>query len=160
MQPENEYDMTFSVQDGASGFVHIAAMMGTQELLAVVRPLATNAELARLLKLSPARITELYKGDRKLQLEEAKTLVEHFNLEGPGLAISQTSLPVAKMAVLHIAHGVGIADPDDDAVEDLARDLLAFASCALDPQWKGQIDALAQMLQGIEARRRAEKASG
>jgi hypothetical protein len=110
--------------------------------------------------LSPARITELYKGDRKLQLEEAKALVEHFHLEGPGLTLTQSSLPVAKMAVLHIARGVGIAQPDDDKVEDLARDLLAFASCALDPQWKGQMDALAQMLQGIEARRRAEKASG
>jgi hypothetical protein len=133
-------------------------MMGTREILDLVRPLATNAELAKILNLPPPRITDLYKGARKLQLEEAKLLIETFNLGAE--RTQRIVLPAAQLAVMHVAHGLGINDPSPAVVEELSKDLLALYACALDPQWAGEIGALAQMLQGIEARKKAQQKLG
>lgn len=155
LPPKN---VTPFVTDRRMSGLYTSTMLGTQELLALIRPLASNVEIARILNLPPPRISELFRGIRKLQLEEAKCLVEHFKLEEA--QANQPSLPIAKLAVLHVAHGLGVADPPIRDVEELARDLIAFSACAFDPQWKDQIDALAQILQGIEVRRNAEKAVG
>lgn len=133
-------------------------MFNTAELLEKIRPLATNAEIARILKVAPPRISEMFRGDRKVQLDEAWRLVQHFGLDRE--PANPVTTPIAKLMVLHVARGVGVYSADDHQVEELAKDLAAFATCALDPQWRGQMESLAQILQGIEARREAGQDTG
>lgn len=98
----------------------------------------------------------MFKGVRKLQLDEACKLVEHFNLED---APNPVTIPIAALMVYHVARGVGADSPDEHQVLELAKDLAAFVACAADPQWRGRMDALAQILQGIDARRRSDQDS-
>lgn len=58
------------------------SMLSTEQFLAEVEAAAKNrAEIARVLKLAPARVTELYKGDRKLTYDEALALARAYNIE-------------------------------------------------------------------------------
>lgn len=60
-------------------------MLTKRELLAAVEREATSrAEIARVLSLAPARITELYKGDRDLTFDEARKLVRHYRIDQKG----------------------------------------------------------------------------
>lgn len=64
-------------------------MLGHDELLAEIRRLrdsgaTSNAELAKLLNLPSSRIADIFATDRKprkISLDEAKILVDHFGLE-------------------------------------------------------------------------------
>lgn len=68
---------------------HDARMLSHDELLANLRDLrdsgqTTNADLARLLSVPSSRIADIFAIDRKprkITLDEAKKLVEHFGLE-------------------------------------------------------------------------------
>ena len=68
---------------------HDVKMLSHDELLGEIRRLrdegkTTNADLSRLLKIPTSRIADIFATDRKsrkITLDEAKVLVEHFRLE-------------------------------------------------------------------------------
>lgn len=80
---------TLSEAECFSRYAHNALMIGHDELLAQIRHLrdsgvTTNADLAKLLKLPSSRIADIFATDRKprkITLDEAKVLVDHFGIE-------------------------------------------------------------------------------
>lgn len=85
----NQALSTLSEADCCRRYAHNALMIGHDELLAQIRALrdsgaTSNAELAKLLKLPSSRIADIFATDRKprkITLDEAKVLVDHFGLE-------------------------------------------------------------------------------
>lgn len=65
----------------------------------------TNANLGRLLGLPSSRIAEIFEGTRRIKLDEAKTIVEAYGLEGPGQAapINEAMLEPILSALLPLA---------------------------------------------------------
>jgi hypothetical protein len=66
---------------------HNRRVLGHQELVVALEQLkaggrTTNADLARLLDLPTPRIAEIFNGKRLIRVDEMKTLVEAFGLEG------------------------------------------------------------------------------
>jgi hypothetical protein len=73
---------TICVVDGFAAFRHATAMLGTQQLLATLEARGVSqAEMARVLNLPSSRISEMYAGKRQIKLDEAKRLVEAFDLD-------------------------------------------------------------------------------
>lgn len=67
---------------------HYSRVLDSKSLLAELRRLkdegaTTNAELGRLLKLPSSRIADIFDGSRRITIDEMKTIVEHFGIEGP-----------------------------------------------------------------------------
>lgn len=57
-------------------------MISKSELLRQIDGIApSRADIARVLDLAPARITEMYKGGRDLSFDEARKLILHYKLE-------------------------------------------------------------------------------
>jgi cyanate lyase len=65
----------------------------------------TNADLGRLLNLPSSRIAEIFEGRRRVNLDEAKIIVETYGLEGPGqlVQLSEETLEPILSAVLPLA---------------------------------------------------------
>lgn len=72
--------------DALSLPAHQPFVLTKNELLSRVEEAAVSrAEIARVLNLAPARITEMFKNERDLSFDEARTLARHFKIdEGPG----------------------------------------------------------------------------
>lgn len=86
--------ITQSVIDGGWAFHHAPIVLSKSELLAKVEDAAgSRAEIARLLGLAPARITELYKGERDLSFDEGRRLIAHYKIDDLG-----TTDPIADFA--------------------------------------------------------------
>lgn len=67
--------------DDSLAFVHASGMLSKPELLAAVREAAPSlADIARVLSLPPARITEIFKGKRDVSFDEARRLIKHYNI--------------------------------------------------------------------------------
>lgn len=59
------------------------AMLTKSELLRQVEDAASSrAEIARVLNLAPARVTEMMKGQRDLSFDEAVSLMKHYSIDG------------------------------------------------------------------------------
>ena len=142
-----------SSQDGAqSGW-----MLSAAQLLKLLeeRNIPQRA-IADALGVAPPRVSELYAGRRRLQLDEAKRLVERFGIpEHPAPpVISQLSLPVARLLVLHAAQSLGLEiRPEDMRIEELAKDFRAFSAFAADHRARENADVALGFLQGMAARR-------
>lgn len=126
-------------------------MLGTTELLQILKERGVSqAKIAKALGVAPPRISEMYKGDRRLLLDEAKKLVEAFGIDDRG-DISPVSEPVARLLALHAARKLSVRlAPDDPLVADLARDLRVFSEFAADPQVRGNEDAVAGFFRALE----------
>ena len=61
-----------------------------------------NADLVRLLKLPSSRVAEIFEGRRRIQLDEAKAIVENYGLEPVADVSAQTLRPILA-AVLPLA---------------------------------------------------------
>ena len=122
---------TISVVDGRSAFNHSSQMLGTQQLLAALEAGGVaQADMARVLRLPSSRISEMYAGKRQIKLDEAKRLVEAFGLEGASAA-PPINEQTARLLVLHVANRLQVRlSPEDDLVQDLARDFQAFSKFA------------------------------
>lgn len=75
--------ITLSVIDDFRNRPHSFGMLSKKQLLAAAEEAAkSRADMARVLTLAPARITEMFKGERELTFEEGRKLIEHYSLEG------------------------------------------------------------------------------
>lgn len=75
--------ITVSVIDEFRNGNHASAMFTKRELLeAADAAAASKAEMARVLSVAPARITEMFKGERELTFDEGRKLIHHYALEG------------------------------------------------------------------------------
>jgi len=124
-------------------------MLGTQELLERLDARKiVRAEIARVINVAPARVTEMFKGARAIKLDEAKCLVEHYGLDDND-PITALSEPVSRLLVLHVARALKAQiAPEDQRVEVLAQDLRAFSRFASDRQDELSPDMATGFLRG------------
>lgn len=100
---------------------HAPAVFSSADLLAALRSLkeegrTTNADLGRLLGLPSSRIAEIYDGKRKVTVDEAKVIVDHFGLAAeralpaashdPG-ELSDDDLDMVGIRMIDMAYGMG-----------------------------------------------------
>ena len=133
------------------------AMFSTVELLALLDEAGVKQkDVAAVLGVAAPRISALYAGDRRLQLDEAKKLVEHFGIAEMVATPQPIPLPiqVARLLILHAASYLGLrVGPMDPRVEELARDFRAFSKFALDPLVRESSEAAGAFLQGMSLAR-------
>lgn len=124
-------------------------MLDTAQLLnRMERRGITRADIARVLRLAPPRVTEMYKGERAVKLDEAKKLVDHYALDEAD-TVTPMSEPVSRLLILHVARALkATVSPEDERLEGLAQDLRAFARFAADLQDKLSVDAASGFLRG------------
>lgn len=136
---------------GHSGFV-----LRTAELLQLLTDRGVqNKDIAKAINVSPSRVTELFKGDRALKLDEAVSLIEQFDLEQPpSPKVPPLPGPISRLVVLYVAEELG-AEADQHLVEELAEDVRAFAEYVADPKVRDSIDAAQAFFQAMRLRRPA-----
>lgn len=139
-------------------FNQLGGVLTTKELLARLRDKGViNADIARTLKISPSRVTDLFDGTRALKLDEAVRLCEKFDLEPPP-SPQAPPLPgqVSQLIVQHIARELGQPLAQDaPQLQELAEDLRAFSEFVTDPKVRESIDAAMNFFQAMRLRRPA-----
>lgn len=96
------------VIDRQPGLVHSPGALTKSELLERVEAAAASrAEIARVLTLPPARITEMFAGKRDLSFDEARTLIRHYKIE---------DAPSINIEDLARDHGLALVDEIDLAL--------------------------------------------
>lgn len=130
---------------GALG--HNARVMDTRSILAeLARRGVKKARIAETLGVQASRVTELYKGERRLDHDEAVKLVETFDLER---AVPPLTEPIARLLVLHVANELRVPiDPEAPQVQELALDFRAFSEYAAHPARMAEIARLEAFLEG------------
>lgn len=86
------------------------AMLTKSELLRQVEDAATSrAEIARVLNLAPARVTEMMKGQRDLSFDEAVSLMKHYSIDGhsPSPAEQMRGQGIVFVEEVDLALGMG-----------------------------------------------------
>lgn len=105
-----------------------------------------RARIAEALGLPASRITELYKGERRLYHDEAVKLVEEFNLDDRRDPLAE---PTARLLVIYAIQQLGQRpDPESPQVLELAQDFRAFARFAANPEFAANQPALEAFLHG------------
>jgi phage repressor protein C with HTH and peptisase S24 domain len=87
---------TMFVADRANQRRHAQPVLSSADILNALRDLkasgaTTNAALGRLLGLPSSRIAEIFAGDRKVKVDEAKLIIEHFGLQAAPAKPSQAA---------------------------------------------------------------------
>lgn len=100
---------TKSVMDGRFTPLQQAGMLSKAALLRQVEDAAASrAEIARVLKVAPARITEMFKGERDLSFEEGRALINHYRLEGAqGGEVAELPPGITMIEEVDLALGMG-----------------------------------------------------
>lgn len=97
-------------------------MLTKEELLNAARQrAASQAEMARVLGLDPARVNEMFKGKRNLSYDEAVKLVAFYKLEEQEPSVPQRLLAPILQALIPLA-------PHDERISDQAAKALAEAA--------------------------------
>ncbi len=131
-----------------------AHMLDTAALLAKIDARGiSNSDVARALKVSPSRITELRKGERALKLDEAVKLVQAFGLE-PAQQAAPLPASILRLLVRYIAERLG-AHLEADQLGELTEDLRAFAVFVADPKIRENLAAADVFFQTLRLRRPA-----
>lgn len=127
------YDKRSTFAIGSTNFVadsgswprHDWRVLGSADILAALRRLKdegelTNAKLGRLLELPSSRIAEIYDGKRKVTVDEAKVIVEHFGLsrEAPATA-PETDVDLVSIPMIDLAYGMGATYTDGHVEVDV-----------------------------------------
>lgn len=149
------------VIDPAHESVHPPLVLDSRELLAQLDARGVrNADIARALKIDPARVTEMKKGQRRLLLDEAVKLVEAFELEsGPAAPPLHPAVPL--LIARHIVGALGLKlKPDDPRLQELVADLSAFSRFVRDPQVRESLEAAEQFFLAMNLRRASAGAEG
>jgi transcriptional regulator with XRE-family HTH domain len=132
------------------------SMLTTRELLERLEQRGIkNHQIAKALGVSPSRVTEMHKGERAIKLDEAARLVSAFGLEEPPTPAKMSPLPapIARLVVVYVGAELGLATVDPLRVEEIARDVRAFAEFVTDPAVRGSIDAAETFFQAMRLRR-------
>jgi transcriptional regulator with XRE-family HTH domain len=134
------------------GGAHSEGMLDTAELLARIEARGiSNSDVARVLNLSPSRITELRKGERTLKLEEAVKLVRVFGLEQDSPA-TPLPVPIVRLLVRYIGERMD-ASLEGEALLELTEDVRAFAEFVADPKVRDNLTAAEAFFQAMRLRR-------
>jgi DNA-binding Xre family transcriptional regulator len=135
-----------------SAAAHNRHMLSSEQLIELLsaRNIPKN-EIAKTLGRDNSAVSRMFGNARSVKLDEAKALVERFDLQAPDSPpLSPLSLPVARLLILYAADRLGLSlDPADPRVEELAQDFRAFSRFAADPQVRENADAAAGFLQGV-----------
>jgi len=139
-----------TVVESNAKLLHAVRMFDTETLLEMLKARGIkNADIARAVGLPSPRITEMFNRTRKINLDEAKRIVEAFRLDEPEQS-DPLSEGVARLLALHVANRVGRPLlPEDGTVQELAEDLQAFARFA----WHRRTHLTAEATQGFFAGR-------
>lgn len=121
-------------------------MFSKSELLAKVEgAAASRADIARVLKVAPARITELYKGERDLSFDEARKLIRHYNLEAEAAHAGATDFAelaaengIAMVEEVDLALGLGAGYLDYTE----SKGFVPFRSDWLQGLFRGKLESL------------------
>jgi len=137
-------EITISVIDRKGPVVHAGPVLTKSELLDAVEALATSrAEIARVLTLAPARVTELYAGKRDLSFDEARKLIHHYHIGGErgpaSVAEFASAQGIAMVEEVDLALGMG-GGTTDDAPESMG--LVPFKLDWLRGLHQGAIESL------------------
>jgi transcriptional regulator with XRE-family HTH domain len=119
-----------------------------------------NAAIARALNVSPSRVTEIKKGERRLQLDEAAKLVVAFELESPPSPARVVPLSgrVTRLLVEYVALELG-CDPvlNQARIDELTKDVRAFAAHVADPKARDSEELAETFFQALRLRRLASE---
>lgn len=146
--------MTNYVMDRALTVTKSGCVLSTQDILQrLSQRNVKRARIAEAIGLPAPRITEMYKGDRRLYHDEAVKLVEAFGLDDrPAL-----SEPVARLLVLHTLNQLALpVDPESEQVQELALDFRAFSEFAASPGARENLAALDAFLRGRASANQAD----
>jgi plasmid maintenance system antidote protein VapI len=147
----------------AKRVVHPPAMLTTEELLKRLdaRGVA-NKQIADAIGVSPSRVTEMYKGERAIKLDEAVKLVAAFDLESePGLEKeSPLPVPIARLVVRYVASALGVEVQDQRHILELAEDIRAFAEFVSDPKVRQSLVAAEAFFAAMRLRRPSPQEEG
>lgn len=104
---------------------HLFAVLTKSELLEQVEAKAkSRADIARVLNLAPARITEMFKGDRDLSFDEARKLMVHYAVDDTAGSVDLTTFAaengLALIEEVDLALGMGASFLDGRDPEVLA----------------------------------------
>lgn len=118
----------------------------------------TQAAVARVLRIDPSQISQMYSGKRQIKLDEAKKLIEAF-----GLDESQAAPPIneqtARLLVLHVANRLRVPlPPEDNRVRELALDFQAFSKFARAHLPAPSPDAASGFLEALRSDRAPQRA--
>jgi hypothetical protein len=136
--------------------VHARGVLTTAELLARLTERGIrNSDIARALGVHPSRVTEMFKGDRTIKLDEAAKLVAEFGLESePSPRVSPLPGPVSALLVQHIASSLGRPlEEGSPQLQALTEDIRAFAEFVTDPKVRESIDLAMAFFQAMRLRR-------
>jgi hypothetical protein len=128
------------------GMRQAQGVLTTVELLARLEEKGIkNADIARTLKVTPSRITEMKKGERTIKLDEAAKLVSEFDLEAPAQPPAQrvAVLPqeASRLLVRYIAEELA-CPVAEQRLQEIAGDVRAFAEYVTDPHVRGSLELL------------------
>jgi hypothetical protein len=127
------YDKRSTYARGSTNFVadtvswarHDWRVLGSADILSALRRLkdegeVTNAQLGRLLELPSSRIAEIYDGKRKVTVDEAKVIVEHFGLSNgaPAPAV-EAGVDLVGIPMIDLAYGMGATYTDGHVEVDV-----------------------------------------
>jgi hypothetical protein len=135
---------------------HSTTVLTTHELLRRLGDRGIkNADVARVLKVTPSRITEMHKGLRAIKLDEAVKLVQAFGLEEePSPRVAPVPPQIAQLIVQYVAAELGVDLATNAAlIAELSEDVRAFAEFVTDPQVRESIDAATAFFQAMRLRR-------
>lgn len=110
--------ITISVIDRMQSVVHSGPVLTKSELLAEVESRAgSRAEIARVLTLAPARVTEMFAGKRDLSFDEARLLIHHYQIGGErgpaSIAEFAQAQGIAMVEEVDLALGMGGGTTND-----------------------------------------------
>lgn len=133
---------------------HSSGMFTTAKLLDELRRRGIrNGDVARALDVHPSRVTEIYKGERVVKLDEAAKIVEAFGLESPVVQkVPALPGPVARLIVLYLAEELKVR-PSPHRVAELSADIRAFAEFVADPKVRQSVESAEAFFQAMRLRR-------
>lgn len=137
-------------------FSQSEVVLTTAELLARLTERGIkNKAIAEALGVHPSRVTEMFKGERSIKLDEAAKLVSEFGLESPpSQKVPALPAPVAALIVQHVALQLGRPlEEGSSQLQALSEDIRAFAEFVTDPKVRESIDLAMAFFQAMRLRR-------
>lgn len=144
----------YSVIYGRRSLPQCRRVLRTADILRLLEEKGVpRTEIAETIKIGKSRVTELYKGERTLKLEEAATLVEKYDLESESAPqVQPLPASIYRLACQYVAQELGVAPPPG-LLDELALDMRAFVAHVRDPKVRGSIEAAEAFFRAMQLRR-------
>jgi len=144
---ETQAPLTNQVIATNDALTNTASVLTTRAILDLLSERGVKrARIAEALGLPAPRITELYKGDRRLYHDEAVRLVSEFDLEAQRDPLTE---PMSRLMAIYAMQQLGVATaPENRQALELAQDFREFARFAANPEYSGNPSALEAFLHG------------